>query len=98
MKHSVTEIWKINGDNYHNYSAQAVEHLEQFTRQEKRGCLRNRPKGKKYPVIYRVASNKPLRVYDNIQRTSYHLAWFYGEKIWFDSESELQEYRQSLTK
>ena len=49
-------------------------------------------------MLYRVATNKPFRIYDEIGNKEYRLGYQYGEKIWFDTKEELDKYREELKK
>lgn len=89
MKHEFTELYKIKGDTRHIYSEKAV----QFVNHEK--CHKAKD-GDAVQMLYRVATNKPFRIYDEIGSKEYRLGYQYGEKTWFDTEEELKRYREEI--
>lgn len=95
MKHSITEIYKIVGDETHNYSAKAVEfinHVEKW---------KNRKEGDCYSLWYKTSGNKnnTFRIYDEIgNKNNYRLAYLYGSYTWFDTEEERAAYRAEVAK
>jgi hypothetical protein len=86
MKHSIEELYKILGDTTHIYSKQAV----QFVNQPEPSNLH---RGAAYKMLYRVGTEKPFRIFDDLERQSFHYGWMYGEKTWFDSKEERDAYR-----
>lgn len=91
MKHEFTELYKIKGDTRHIYSEKAV----QFVNHEK--CHKAKD-GDAVQMLYRVATNKPFRIYDEIGSKEYRLGYQYGEKTWFDTKEELEEWRETMEK
>lgn len=90
MKHSITELYKIVGDNNHIYSQEAVQYINHA-----KSCCHAK-QGDCYPMSSKIAQSKPFRIYDEIGSKVYRLAWLYGERIWFDSEKEIQDYRTKI--
>lgn len=91
MKHEFTELYKIKGDTRHIYSEKAV----QFVNHERRYKAKD---GDAMQMLYRVATDKPFRIYDEIGSKEYRLGYQYGEKTWFDTKEELEEYRDGMEK
>jgi len=91
MKHDFTELYKIKGDDRHIYTAKAV----QFVNHEMRHKAKE---GDAYQLRTRVATYKPFRIYNEIDSKEYTLGYQYGEKIWFDSKEELEDYREGEEK
>lgn len=91
MKHSVLEIFRIENANNKTVVFATRRFIEnsdiiilQYCDKPNNHLVWARPMG------YRVNNGKPLRVLD-IEGEK--LAWFYGEKIWFDSVEELAAHR-----
>jgi len=91
MMHDFTELYKIKGDTNHIYSEKAV----QFVNHVKRHRAKN---GDAFEINRRVATNKPFRIYDEVDSKEYRLGYQYGERLWFDTKEELDEYREELNK
>lgn len=91
MMHSIKEVYKIVGDNNHNYSAKAVQFLNHVNK------WTDRKTGDCYPLPYKSGS-KEFRIYDNLERTAFHIGYLYGEKHYFDSAEERAEYRDQASK
>lgn len=94
MKHSINEIYKVhNPETNKTYYAtkRHVEINEIFIAKR----LRDIPDEKEWaqPVLYHVNNNKPMKVRDLYD---IKLIWLYGEKVWFDTEKELVQYRAEL--
>jgi len=90
MKHSITEVYKIVGDDSHNYSAEAVKFLNHVAR------WRDKRPGDCYALRSKTNAAKHFRIYDNLDRTSFHLGFMYGEHTYFDSAEEREEYRAQI--
>ena len=85
--HDFTELFKIVGDKSHIYSEKAV----QFVNRPKK--MRDRKNGNCYNLDFRVATNKPFRIYDEIGSDKFRYGYQYGERLWFDSLEELEQFR-----
>ena len=91
MMHEFTELYKIEGDVSHIYSAEAVEFINHTK------CHKAK-KGDCYPIIYRTPNGKPFRIYDKINSKEYRLGYQYGQYCWFDTEEELKNFKKTLDK
>lgn len=89
MMHSIKEVYKIVGDDWYNYSAQAVQFLNHANKWSERKT------GDCYPVPYK-SGGKKFRIYDDLDRSSFHVGYLYGEHHYFDSAEEREEYRAKI--
>lgn len=88
MKHSINELYKIKGKNG-LFTAEAVKFINHAP-------LHKAKLGDASQAIYKVAQAKPFRIYKDIDRKEFQLGYLYGEKIWFDTKEELENYREEL--
>ena len=83
MKHEVRELYKIDGDRSHIYSAEAIKDV----RPELVSQIR-----------YRTSTEKPFKIYDKVGSNEYRYGYMYGEKFYFDTAEEREEQREKVRK
>ena len=87
MKHTLTEVYQVIGIHNKLFSEEAVKNLKHVTRYS------DAEMGDAIALKTRVATAKPFRIYDAIDTKVFRYGYQYGEKIWFDTVEELEEYR-----
>lgn len=86
MKHNIDELFHIVGDPK-IYSATAVKFVNQPIPSKAQ-------KGDAIKIHSRINTGKPFRIFDEIGSKKHRLGYLFGEKIWFDTQEELNNYRE----
>ena len=87
-------LFKIKGKSGY-FSKTAIENNLGFLREVESWREAERS-GDYYWVSHVSAQSKPYKVFDNLEKTEFHLIYSYGERYYFDTEEERETYKANL--